>query len=48
MDLSCAGGRLEELDMYAVGELDLTALALLTVYCRSSDPPGRRSCCAGG
>ena len=30
-----SGERLEELDIYAVGELDMKGVAMLTVYCRS-------------
>ena len=30
------GERLEELDIYAVGELDMKGVAMLTVYCRSA------------
>ena len=29
------GERLEELDIYAVGEVDMKGVAMLTVYCRS-------------
>ena len=29
------GERLEELDIYAVGEVDMKGVAMMTVYCRS-------------
>ena len=32
-----SGERLEELDIYAVGELDMKGVAMLTVYCRSDE-----------
>ena len=31
---SIKGERLEELDIYAVGELDMKGVAMLTIYCR--------------
>ena len=42
--LEVVGGRLEELDVYAVGEVDMKALAMLTIYCSGLRSLSLRGC----